>query len=123
MLRLGTQVISGLALADANYEEAIVLLEKRFANRQTSHMEALTAIPKPKSIHETKRLRNLYDSVGAHVRWLKSLEISQEMCGCFLAPIILQKLPEEFRIGITRKFTFETWILGDILSSSKESYS
>ncbi|KAL9969544.1 hypothetical protein ACROYT_G021769 [Oculina patagonica] len=75
-------VIAGLTLTSANYEKAVDLLKKRFGNRQviiSSHMEALTKIPKITSIHEVKRLRNLYDTVESHVRALESLEISQEM--------------------------------------------
>ena len=50
------------------------------------------------------------------MRSLESLKISQEMYGCFLTPLIMQKLPEEFRIAITRILTSETWVLKDILS-------
>ena len=112
-------VIAGLPLTNGNYEKAIDLLKKRFGNRQiviSSHMEALTKIPKITSIHEVKRLRNLYDTVESHMRSLESLEISQEMYGCFLTPLIMQKLPEEFRIAITRNLTSETWVLKDIMS-------
>ncbi|XP_068684929.1 uncharacterized protein [Montipora foliosa] len=104
-------VIAGLPLTNGNYEKAIDLLKKRFGNRQiaiSSHMEALTKIPKITSIHEVKRLRNLYDTVKSHMRSLESLKISQEMYGCFLTPLIMQKLPEEFRIAITRNLTSET---------------
>ena len=79
-------------------------------------MEALTKIPKITSIHEVRRLRNLYDTVESHMRSLESLEISQEMYACFLTPLIMQKLPEEFRIAITRNLTSETWVLKDIMS-------
>ena len=79
-------------------------------------MEALTKIPRITCIHEVKRLRNLYDTVESHMRSLESLEISQEMYGCFLTPLIMQNLPEEFRIAITRNLTSETWVLKDIMS-------
>ncbi|XP_068735432.1 uncharacterized protein [Montipora capricornis] len=117
--RSAAHVIVGLPLTNGNYEKAIDLLKKRFGNRQivfSSHMEALTKIPKIKSIHEVKRLRNLYDTVESYMRSLESLEISQEMYGCFRTPLIMQKLPEEFRIAITRNLTSETWVLKDIMS-------
>ena len=82
----------------------------------SSHMEALTKIPKITAIQDVKRLRSLYDTVESHARGLEGLEISQEMYGCFLTPIIMQKLPEEFRIAITRNLPSETWVLKDILS-------
>lgn len=120
-LLMGTaqSVITGLALTSANYDKAVELLKKRFGNRQiviSSHMEALTKIPKITEIGDVKRLRNLYDLVESHVRGLESVEISPEMYGCFLTPIILQKLPEEFRIAITRNLGSDTWELKDILS-------
>ncbi|XP_068670957.1 uncharacterized protein [Montipora foliosa] len=112
-------VVTGLALTSANYEKAVELLKRRFGNRQvviSSHMEALTKIPKVASASEVKRLRSLYDTVESHVRGLESMEISSEMYGCFLTPIIMQKLPEEFRIAISRNLESETWDLKEILS-------
>ena len=110
--------IAGLALTSANYEKAVGLLKQRFGNRQiviSSHMEVLTKLPKVESISEVKKLRSLYDTVESHVRGLESMEISSEMYGCFLTPIVMQKLPEEFRIAITRNLESETWNLKDIL--------
>jgi len=74
-------------------------------------MEALTRIPKIMSVSEVKLLRSLYDTVESHVRGLEGMEISPDMYGCFLTPIIMQKLPEEFRIAITRNLGSETWNL------------
>ena len=65
----------------------------------SSHMEALTKIPKVASTSKVKWLRSLYEPVESHVRGLEYIEISSEMYGCFLTPIIMQKLPEEFRIA------------------------
>ena len=110
--------IAGLALTSANYEKAVGLLKQRFGNRQmviSSHMEVLTKLPRVESISEVKKLRSLYDTVESHVRGLESMEISSEMYGCFLTPIVMQKLPEEFRIAITRNLESETWNLKDIL--------
>ena len=74
----------------------------------SSHIEVLTKLPKMESIGEVKKLRSLYDTVESHVRGLESMEISSEMYGCFLTPIVMQKLPEEFRIAITRNLESET---------------
>ena len=116
---IAQSVVTGLALTSANYEKAVELLKRRFGNRQvviSSHMEALTKIPKVAFTSEVKRLRSLYDTVESHVRGLESMEISSEMYGCFLTPIIMQKLPEEFRIAISRNLESETWDLKEILS-------
>ncbi|XP_068738177.1 uncharacterized protein [Montipora capricornis] len=116
---IAQSVVTGLALTSANYEKAVELLKRRFGNRQvviSSHMKALTNIPKVASTSEVKRLRSLYDTVESHVRGLESMEISSEMYGCFLTPIIMKKLPEEFRIAISRNLESETWDLKEILS-------
>ena len=80
-----------------------------------SHIEVLTKLPKVESIGEVKKLRSLCDTVESNVRGLEGMEISSEMYGCFLTPIVPQKLPEEFRIAITRNLESETWNLKDIL--------
>ena len=49
------------------------------------------------------------------MRGLENMDISPDMYGCFLTPIIMQKLPEEFRVVITRNLGAETWDLKDIL--------
>ncbi|XP_029179733.2 uncharacterized protein LOC114947235 [Acropora millepora] len=112
-------VVTGLALTSANYDWAVELLKRRFGNRQvviSSHMEALTKIPKVASTTDVKRLRSLYDTVESHVRGLESMEIYSKMYNCFLTPIIMQKLPEEFRIAISRNLDSETWDLKDFLT-------
>ena len=93
---------AGLALTSANYEKAVDLLKQRFGNRQmviSSHIEVLTKLP----------------TVESHVRGVEGIRISSEMYGCFLTPIVMQKLAEEFRIAITRNLGSETWNLKDIL--------
>ena len=51
----------------------------------------------------------------SHVRGLEGMKISSEMYSCFLTPIVMQKLPEEFRIAITWNLESETWNLKEIL--------
>ena len=95
--------IAGLALTSANYEKAVGLLKQRFGNRQiviSSHMEVLTKLPKVESISEVKKLQSLYDTVESHVRGLESMEISSEMYGCFLTPIVISdRYHTKFGIG------------------------
>ena len=113
-------VISGLTLTNSNYDHAIELLKNRFGNRQviiTSHMDALTKLQRITAPHDVKALRQLYDTVESHIRGLESLEISDEMYGCFLTPIIMQKLPEEIRIMMSRELSSETWVLKDIMQA------
>ena len=112
--------VTGLALTSANYEKAIDLLKQRFRNRQmviSSHIEMLTKLRRVESVGEVKKLRSLYDTVESHVRGLEGMEIPSDMYDCFLTPTVMQKfrIPEEFRIPITRNLESETWNLKDIL--------
>ena len=70
----------------------------------SNHIEVLKVEP----IGEVKKLRSFYGTVESHVRGLEGMEISFEMYGCFLTPIVMQKLPEEFRIAITQNLESET---------------
>ena len=86
LVETAQKVVAGLALTSANYEKAVELLRARFGNRQiviSSHMEALTRIPKIMSISEIKRLRSLYDTVESHLRGMESIEISPDIYDCF----------------------------------------
>ena len=71
-------VITGLTLTNANYKKAIDLLRQRLGNCQlviSSHMEALTKIPRITAIHEVKGLHNLYDTVESHVCGLECVDL------------------------------------------------
>ena len=59
--------IRGLDITDANYDEAVEILRKRFGNKQViirSHMEDLTNLQSVTDERDTKRLRQLYDQIG-----------------------------------------------------------
>ena len=70
------EAIAGLTPTDANYEEAVATLKKRFGNPQliiNCHMEALLHVPGVSSHHDIRGLRKLHVSVEAHIRGLKAL--------------------------------------------------
>ena len=72
------EAISGLTLTDANYDEAIEILKKRFGNKQliiNKHMEKLLNIDSISSQHDVKGLRRLCDVIDTNVRSLKSLDV------------------------------------------------
>ena len=83
-------------------------------------METLTRTPKVESSGNVKDLRSLYDRVESNIRGLESVDVKQEMYGCFLLPILMQKLPEDFRILITKNQSSETWERKDIMDSFNE---
>ena len=76
--------ISGLTLTFGNYNEAIVILKKRFGNKQfaiNKHMDVLLNLDPVTSIYDLKGLRSLYDIVESHIRALKSLGIPSQSYG------------------------------------------
>ena len=104
--RSARESIAGLALTAANYREAVSILQKRFGNKQqiiSRHMELLLNLEPVSSPYHLRNLRRLYDSVESHVRSLKNLDVASESYGSILASVLLNKLPQELRLIVTRK--------------------
>ncbi len=103
--RAAYEAISGLTLSSANYREAVEILKKRFGNRQliiSKHMELLLNIDAVTSEQNLKGLRRLYDEVESHVRSLKALGVESETYGALLSSVLLNKLPPELRLIVSR---------------------
>eukprot|EP00794_Sanderia_malayensis_P016989 gene16989-18701_t len=110
--------LSGLTLTSANYSEAIELLKSRYGQTQVvinAHMEALLKMNHVPSMKDAKSLRKLYDEIEIHVRSLKSLGVHSEQYGTLLIPIVMNKMPEEIRLSISKELKSENWTLDDIL--------
>ena len=108
------EAIAGLTPTDANYEEAVATLKKRFGNPQliiNRHMEALLHVPGVSSHHDIRGLRKLHDSVEAHIRGLKALRVPAQTYGGLLTSVLVNKLPPELRLIVTREMTGEAWDL------------
>ena len=108
------EAISGLMLTEANYEEAIGILKKRFGNRQqiiSRHMDILM-----NGDHSNvKGLRQLYDVVESNVRSLEALGVAADSYGCLLASVLMKRLPNELQLIIGRKVGDADWKLEVIL--------
>ena len=95
--------IRGLPLTADNYEAAKNILKKRFGQPQiiiNAHMESLVKIAAVTS--DLKRLRELYDQVEAHVRALQALGVESGSYGKLLIPLLMEKLPTNLRLIISR---------------------
>ena len=109
--------ISGLSLTASNYEEAVAILKKRFGNKQqiiNRHMDILLNVS-PVTNQNTRKLRELYDTLESHVRSLKSLGIPSNSYGSLLSSIIMNKLPQELRLIISREIKDQDWQLDNII--------
>ena len=112
------EAIAGLTLTDANYGEAIATLKKRFGNPQlivNRHMEALLSITAVATHHDVKGLRKLHDSVEAHVRGLRALGVPPDSYGGLLTSILVNKLPSEVRLIVSRATTRDRWNLDEVM--------
>ena len=110
--------ISGLTLTSGNYNEAIVILKKRFGNKQLAinkHMDVLPNLDPVTSIYDLKGLRSLYDTVESHIRALKSLGIPSQSYGGLLCSMLMNKLPRDLRILMSRNIKNDNWDLDRLL--------
>ena len=112
------EAIAGLAITSANYDEAIATLRKRFGNPQlivNRHMEALLAVAAVPSHLNIKCLRKLHDTVEAHVRGLRALGVPAESYGGLLTSVLVNKLPPEIRLIVSRETTAGRWDLDVVM--------
>ena len=84
--RTAREAISGLSLTEANYSQAIEILEKRFGSKQqiiSKHMDILLNL-EPVATTSAKALRNLYDHVeGIEVSWSQLGDLWEFTVTCF----------------------------------------
>ena len=113
-----SEAISGLKLTTANYNEAVTILKRRFGKKQliiTKRMEVLLSVVAIMSEHNLKGLRHLYDVVEAQVRGLKSLGVPAKAYGSLLTSVLLNKLPRELRLIVSRQMSEEEWTLDSLM--------
>ena len=94
------EVISGLALTNVNYEEAIRLLQERYGQNEiiiNAHYSSLMDLPTSSS--QTASLRSSYDVIGKHLRSLEAL--GEDVNSKLLVSLILTELPKDVLIYLT----------------------
>ena len=114
------EAVAGLTPTDANYEEAISTLRKRFGNPQmiiNRHMEALLSVPGVMSHQDIRGLRRLHDSIETHVRGLRALKVPAHSYGALLASALVNKLPPELKLILTRELGGSAWDLEQLMTA------
>ena len=113
--RSAAEAISGLTL---NYDEAITILKKRFGNKQliiNKHMDILLNLDAVTSLYNLRGLRHLFDLVESNVRGLRSLGVPPESYGSLLSSVLMNKLPQEFRLLVSRDIKDGEWELDSLM--------
>ena len=78
------------------------------------NLEAMT------SSNNLKALRRLYDQVELHTRSLKSLGVESSSYGGLLASVLLNKLPQDLQLFVSRKIGESEWKLDEIMRVVEE---
>ena len=116
--------ITGLPLNEDNYETAIDILRDRFGKPElliSNHMDALLKLPIVSSVHETKKLLDLYDKIDRdkHSKFEGTRHRIRVLWN-LLVPVLMEKISSELRLIISRKFgSEETWDLDVLLNALK----
>ena len=112
------RTIQGIKLTNKNYPEALEVLRRRYGNKQriiSAHMNELLNIKKVERDRYLQRLRRLYDDIESHVRSLRSLDVDDDNYGSLLTPIIMERLPHQFKLMISRQVGDDPWDLTQLL--------
>ena len=105
-----------------NYKQALNLLKERYGNPQlviASHMDKILKTEKVNSSRNCKELRSLYDQIESHVHSLHSVGVKSEHYGTLLIPIILEKVPDEIKLEISRQLGRNNWKIEDFMNVVK----
>ena len=62
-------------------------------------------------------LRRFQDTIEVHYRGLKALGVQEEVYSTIVVPLIIEKLPKDLRLNITRGSQFLEWNVKDVLTS------
>ena len=114
------KAIEGLTVSQENYESALEIIKSRFGKTKlliATHVDALLKIKPVLDSRNVQKLRGLFDDLETHIRNLRSLGINSDDYGPVLIPCLINKLPEDIRLDITKHMDMDTWNLNDLVSS------
>ena len=82
------------------------------------HMDSMLKIPRVVSaLHGIKQVRMVHDKIEINVHSLQALGIKSEMYGSLLIPVIMDKIPDEFRLIVSRKMKSDTWDINELMAA------
>jgi hypothetical protein len=116
-----TRAIEGLSLTNANYEDAIDILTKRYGQPHkviSAYMTALWKLEEPSG--SIASLLSFHDSVESYIRGLKTLGKNEDTFGDLLVPIIIEKLPASTRRQIARDNGDDAWTIAKLRTAIRK---
>ena len=118
-----TSNVAALPLTADHYKVAIDILKDRFGEPQlliSNYMEDLLKLPSVTSVHETKKLRELFNKIEINIRGLNAIGVESQSFGNLLVPGVMEKISSELRLVVSRKFgSEESWNFDALLSAMK----
>jgi len=111
--------IAGLKPTAPNYKEAIDILHKRFGDKRqiiSRHMDTLLELESVTSASNVKALRRFYDQLEFQVRSLKSLEVPVSSYGNLLSSLLMNRLPQEIRLLVSREIGDGEWQVDQLMT-------
>ena len=113
-----SDAILGLSLTSENYDEAVAILKSRFGDPQIviqTNMDVLLSLPNVESCSDIHLLRKMLDVIKTTSRNLRPHNIDSNHYGPILISVIMKKLPEKFRLELSRQMPVGKWDLAKLL--------
>ena len=109
------EILFGIAPTSSNYKTAVDILQKRYGNKQVVVSSFLNKFVTLARVSDIKGLRKLLDQTECSIRNLISLDVTTDRYRTLLVPLINDKLPDNIRISIAKKFDDEIWGIGKLI--------
>ncbi|UYV73480.1 hypothetical protein LAZ67_10003636, partial [Cordylochernes scorpioides] len=116
--RTALNTVEGFALSADNYEKAIKLLKDRFGREDiliSRHMNNLLSMRPLKTSSDVRTFRELFDNLSVHIRSLESLNVSIDVYGQLLCPIIIKLLPADLNLELNKELP-TGYVINDLIT-------
>ena len=113
-----SDAISGLSLTSENYDEAVAILKSQFSDPQIviqTNMDVLLSLRNIESCPDIRLLRKMLDGIETTSRNLRSYYIDSNHYSPILILVVMKKLPEKFRLELSRQMPVGKWDLAKLL--------
>ena len=112
------RAIKGLTISEHNYDAAIKILQDRYGDQQVVinlHMDKLLSV-RPVYTDEVRPLKNFFDFITVHTRSLENLGYGEDKYGMVLMPLLLKRLPKDFKLKFADQYGQAQWKYTDLIS-------